>query len=173
MLTVTGIVVASLSINLAVTDRPVLPRAVIEAGLSKAKCSVRSDKATIVGTEWLSNELQIVEVACWRANANIGSVLFAVPVGRPRDAQVLMLEDLKGDRIESVYSVASPGFDPKTRTLSSFHMRRDAGDCGTIAEWKWTGWYFQLLYVWNKTQCDGEPFEWDNRFTWQVYPKHP
>ncbi len=76
-----------------------------------------------------------------------------------------MLENLKGHRIKSAYSVASPSFDPKTRTLSSFHKRSDAGDCGTIAEWKWTGWYFQLLYVWSKTQCDGEPFEWDDRFS--------
>jgi hypothetical protein len=173
MLTVTGIVVASLSVNPAMVDRPKLPRPVLEAGLSKAKCTVRPERASIVGTEWLSNELQIVEVPCWRANFNVGSVLFAVPVGRPGDAQVLMLEDLKGHQIKSAYSVASPSFDPKTRTLSSFHKRRDAGDCGTIAEWKWTGWYFQLLYVWSKTQCDGEPFEWDNRFSWQVFPKQP
>ena len=60
--------------------------------------------------------------------------------------------------------------DSKTRTLSSTHKARDAGDCGTIQEMKWTGWHFRLLNAWSKDNCDGEPFEWDSRDKWQVFP---
>jgi hypothetical protein len=154
----------------APTGKPLLPRPVLEAGLKKAGCTVPADQAEIVGTERLSNRLAIVEVACWRAAYNSGSILFAVPEHRPGRAQLLTVERWEGGRVRPSYSVASPGYDAKTRTLSSMHKARGAGDCGTIQELKWTGWHFRLLNVWNKDRCDGEPFEWDSRDRWQVFP---
>ena len=110
-------------------------------------------------------------MTCWRAAYNAGSILFAVPEGRPQDAQLLDgRETGRTASIRRAYSVSSPGFDAKTRTLSSTYKARGAGDCGTIQEMKWTGWHFRLLNVWSKDNCDGEPFEWDSRDKWQVFP---
>jgi hypothetical protein len=152
-------------------EKPVLPHPVIEAGLKTAKCTVPLEQATIVGTEFLSRRLQIVEVTCWQTATNAGSILFAVPSGRPQDAQLLRVDRWQDGQVRGGYSVSSPGFDANTRTLSSNHKARDAGDCGTIQEMKWTGWHFRLLHVWSKDRCDGEPFEWDSRERWQVFPQ--
>ena len=109
-------------------------------------------------------------MTCWRAAYNAGSILFAVPESRPQDAQLLTVEDWQNGRIRRAYSVSSPGYDAKTRTLEFHPQGRGAGDCGTIQEMKWTGWHFRLLNVWSKDNCDGEPFEWDSRDKWQVFP---
>src|SRR4029079_8730672 len=100
-----------------------------------------------------------------------GSILFAFRESRPQDAQLLTVERWQDGRIQRSYSVSSPGFDARTRTLSSTHKARGAGDCGTIQEMKWTGWHFRLLNVGRKKNGDGEPFEWDSRDKWQVFPK--
>jgi hypothetical protein len=150
--------------------KPALPGPVIEAALKKAGCSLSASEASIIGTERLSARLEIIEVTCWRAAYNAGSILFAVPENRPQDARLLTVERWEDGRVRRGYSVSSPGYDAKTRTLSSTHKGRGAGDCGTIQEMKWTGWHFRLLNVWSKDNCDGEPFEWDSRDKWQVFP---
>ncbi|MSP45337.1 MAG: DUF1176 domain-containing protein [Xanthobacteraceae bacterium] len=161
----------SLTASVAGPDKLALPDAVIEAGLKKAGCTVPPEEAEVIGIERLSSRLEIVEVTCWRSATNAGSILFAVPEHRPDHAQLLAIESWQDGRILRSYSVSSPGFDPKTRTLSFSHKARGAGDCGTIQEMKWTGWHFRLLNVWNKDHCDGEPFEWDSRDRWQVFPR--
>jgi hypothetical protein len=166
-----ALLTVSLTIGGAATDKPVLPRPIVEAALKKANCTLPAREAEIVGTEWLSPRLEIVEVTCWRAPYNAGSILFAVPESRPQDAQLLTVESWQDGHIQRSYSVSSPGYDAKTRTLSSTHKARGAGDCGTIQEMKWTGWHFRLLHAWSKDNCDGEPFEWDSRDRWQVFPK--
>jgi hypothetical protein len=152
-------------------DRPALPRPVLEAGLKTAECTVPPKQARILGSELLSRHLRIVEVACWETATNAGSILFAVPFERPQAAKLLSIDRWDRGKIRRGYSVPSPGFDAKTRTLSSTRKARDAGDCGTIQEMKWTGWHFRLLHVWSKDRCDGEPFEWDSRERWQVFPQ--
>ena len=161
----------SLTTGATIAEKPALPRPVIEAGLKKAGCTMAPGQAGIVGTEWLSSRLQIVEVACWRAAYNEGSILFAVPDHRPQNAELLPIDTWRDGRVRRTYSIPSLGFDPKTRTLSSTFKARGAGDCGTIQEMKWTGWHFRLMNVWTKARCDGEPFDWDSRDRWQVYPQ--
>jgi hypothetical protein len=161
----------SLTAGVSEADRPVLPQPIIQAGLKKAQCTVPSTAVEIVGTEMLSPRLQIVEVTCWQAGYNSGSILFAVPLGRPQEAQLLPVQSWKGGRLQMAYSVTSPAYDPKTRTISATYKARATGDCGTIQEMKWTGWHFRLLNVWRKDKCDGEPFEWDSRDKWQVFPQ--
>ena len=171
----TAVGVALLTVTLAAAGGAgwdaALPRPVIEAGLNKAKCTVPASEARVLGSEFLSSRLLIVEVACWQSDANAGSILFAVPVGRPQDAQLVSVDRWEDGKVQGGFSISSPGFDAKTRTLSSTHKVSDAGDCGTIQEMKWTGWHFRLLHVWSKDRCDGELFEWDGRYRWQVFPQ--
>jgi hypothetical protein len=166
-----AVLTVSLIAGVAEADKPTLPQTIIQAGLKKAQCTVPPNAAEIVGAEMLSPRLQIVEVTCWQGEFNSGSILFAVPPGRPQDAQLLEVQSWKGGRIQMAYSVTSPAFDAKTRTISATYKARATGDCGTIQEMKWTGWHFRLLNVWRKDKCDGEPFEWDSRDKWQVFPQ--
>jgi hypothetical protein len=162
----------SLTTGVAVeADRSVLPRPILEAGLKKAQCSMPPRQAEIVGTEKLSNYLRIVEVSCWKTSTNDGSILFAVPVGQPQLAQLLTVDRWRDGKVQPGYSIAAPGYEAKTRTLSSTYKADAAGDCGTIQEMEWTGWHFRLLNVWRKNTCDGQPFEWDSRERWQVFPQ--
>jgi Protein of unknown function (DUF1176) len=121
--------------------------------------------------EKLSNALRIVEVSCWKTSTNDGSILFAVPVGQPQLAQLLTVDRWRDGKVQPGFSIASPGYEAKTRTVSSTYKANADGDCGTIQEMKWTGWHFQLLNVWRKDKCDGQPFEWDSRDRWQVFPQ--
>ncbi|MBN8965331.1 MAG: DUF1176 domain-containing protein [Rhizobiales bacterium] len=166
----TTLLMATLAANAAAFDAPNLPRSSIEAGLKKAACTLSPSEAKVVGTEWLGHHLQIVEVSCWRKGSDTGSILFAVPTDGMGRAELIMTEHWNGHRAVPGYTVASPGYDRKTRTLGSVREARAAGDCGTIKEWKWTGWFFQLIQVAHKKVCDGEPFSWDNSREWQVFP---
>ncbi len=166
----TTLLAVSLTAGGSIAGKPVLPRPLIEAAFQKAGCTLPVSQAEIVGNEQLSSRLEIVEVTCWRAAHNSGSILFAVPEHQPEAAQLLRVERWEGGRIRQSYSVASPGYDAKTRTMSSTLKARGKGDCGTIQEMKWTGWHFRLLNAWKKDRCDGETFEWDSRDQWQVFP---
>ena len=161
----------SLSGAVADGDKLMLPQPILEAGLRQAHCTIPPNEAAILGTERLGSRLEIVEVSCWRTGTNTGSILFAIPERRPQSAQLLTIERWENGRIRQGHSVASPGFDPHTRTLSSTIKAREDGDCGTIQEMKWTGWHFRLLNVWSKPQCDGDAFDWDSREKWQVFPR--
>jgi hypothetical protein len=161
----------ALTAGIAGPDKPSLPQAVVAAALKKAHCTIPANEAQVVGTERLSPRLELVELTCWRGVYNAGSILFAVPDDRVQDARLLTVERWHDGRLQPSYSVSSPGYERATRTLSSNHKARGTGDCGTIEEWQWTGWHFQLLNVWNKDRCDGEPFEWESRDKWQVFPK--
>jgi hypothetical protein len=151
--------------------RVTLPRPLIEAGLKKAGCTLPPSQARVVGSETLSDELRIVEVSCWRTETNHGSILFAAPPERPELAQLLTVDHWQDGKVRPSYSIASPGYDAKTRTLSSTIKTRPNGDCGVIQELQWTGWHFRLIHVWRKDRCDGEPFEWDSRERWHVFPE--
>jgi len=161
----------SLATGVGASGKDAVPRSIIEAGLKKAQCTLPPRKAEVVGTEKLSAHLRIVEVSCWKTADNEGSILFAVPVERKELAQLVGVDRWRAGKVEHGYSVASPGYEAKTKTLSSTYKADGAGDCGTIQEMKWTGWHFELLNVWRKDKCDGEAFEWDSRDRWQVYPQ--
>lgn len=173
MLTATGsaLIAGTLALNAIGSAQPLLTRAEIDAGLKQAQCTIPSSHAKIVGSEWLGRELRIAEVPCWGAANGAGSILFAVPVGPRTKARLIEIQDWRNGRIVPGYRVAAPAYDREARTLNSTYQGRVASECGTIKEWKWTGWYFRLIHVWSKDNCDGEGFEWDNRHRWQVFPK--
>jgi hypothetical protein len=155
----------------AAATPPRLSPADIRAGLAQAECSIPPKDARIVGDEWLGRDLQIVEVPCWRAAGNAGSILFAVPTAPRAKGRLIQIEDWRDGRLVTTYSVASPGYDRSARTLNSTHKSRREGDCGTFKEWQWTGLSFRLIHVWRKDSCDGEVFDWEDRDRWQVFPE--
>ena len=125
-------------------------RADIRAGLQRAECPISASDARIVGSEWLSRDLQIVEVSCWQGRGNAGSILFAVPAVAKSKARLIDVEDWRNGQLVSSYRVAAPGYDRATRTLNSTHKASGRGDCGTMKEWQWDGWSFRLAHVWRK-----------------------
>jgi hypothetical protein len=173
MLIATGaaIVVAMLSVIEALFPlSSALPRDDMRAGLERSGCPIAPAEAKIIGSEWLSRDLQIVEVSCWQGAENSGSILFAVPAVPKAKARLIDIEEWNKGRLVSMHRVAAPAFDRVTRTLNSTYRTGGQGDCGTMKEWQWDGWSFRLTHVWRKDVCDGEGFEWDNRERWQVYP---
>jgi hypothetical protein len=167
----TALLLASLTADPTSADH--LSRNIVESGLKQAGCTLPVEQAEVVGTRPLAGEIKIAEVRCWRAHDNEGSIFFAFPVGRPQSAHLLKFETWRNQRIELAYSISSPEFDHEEKTLSSFAKGRGMADCGTIAEWKWTGWHFSLQQVWAKPECDGVPFGWDNLDGRQVFPARP
>lgn len=53
-----------------------------------------------------------------------------------------------------------PGYDPTTKTLTSFYKGRGIGDCGTSGTWLWTGSMFEMTEYRSKDECDGEDGDW-------------
>ena len=72
-------------------------------------------------------------------------------------------------RLDWSYSLSNPDYDPATKKLGMGHKGRGMGDCGVTGQWKWTGKDFRLIGYWSKPNCDGNPFDDDDR-KWRVYP---
>ena len=152
----------------------VLPKPLVADAFQKADCQVEIDEAIkdleTIGE--LSAGLHLVEVSCWRAAYNFGSILFAVNPKEPGNARLLRFKTLgeKG-RLIDTYQLSSPSYDEKTKKLGSAHKGRGVGDCGAVGEWRWGGKDFVLTRYWNKDACDGEPFDAEEQpDRWRVYP---
>jgi hypothetical protein len=151
-----------------------LPKALVEDAFKRAECEIDLDealeKAEAIGE--LGGGLKLVEVYCWRAAYNSGSILFALdPAALDRTRHLTFRSYGAKDKSVVVYQLSSPGYDGKNKTLSSFHKGRGVGDCGTSGRWRWNGKDFELRRYWNKDKCDGQVFdvdEYPNRFL--VYP---
>jgi hypothetical protein len=152
---------------------PNIPRAVITAAMKKADCS-RPLKDALEGIEasTLGPKLQLLEVSCWLAAYQAGSILFAADPAAPAKARLLRFQDFDGKKLRWTYSLTMPSFDEEKKTLRSFHKGRGMGDCGSAGEWTWGGAEFKLTGYWIKDACDGEPMEdeGDGAEKWRVYP---
>jgi hypothetical protein len=151
-----------------------LPKALVADAFKKADCSIKIDE-TIQDLEpigELSGGLKLVEVYCWRAAYNFGSILFAVNPNEPAKARLLRFKTLgEKDKLIDTYQLSSPSYDEKTKKLGSAHKGRGVGDCGSVGEWHWRGKNFVLTRYWNKDECDGEPFDnEDQPEKYLVYP---
>jgi hypothetical protein len=148
-----------------------LSRAVIASGHKQAKCSVPLKEALAPGEVMdLGRGLKLVEIYCWRAAYNFGSILFVVPAKQPGAGRLLRFPEWNDKKIGYSYSLSSPSYDPETKKLGASHKLRGAGDCGSITEWLWTGKDFKLSKSWFKEECDGESMDDDNIDKYQVYP---
>jgi hypothetical protein len=154
-----------------------VPRAVIQAGMKKAKCDVPlADAVSDAEPADLGKGLKLIEVYCWRAAYNFGSIFFAYPAANPRKARVLAFHSpAKNDRLVPGFSLSNPDFSSEAGVMRSAHKGRGVGDCGEIGEWKWNGKDFTLKDYWRKEECDGEPFAAEEgdaaEDKWRVYPR--
>jgi hypothetical protein len=151
-----------------------LSKPLVADAFKKADCQVEIDEV-IKDLEFageLSGGLKLVEVSCWRAAYNFGSILFAVNPKDPGSARLLRFKTLgEGGKLVDTYALSSPSYDEKTKKLGSAHKGRGVGDCGSVGEWRWRGKDFVLTRYWNKDECDGEPFDAEEQpDRWLVYP---
>lgn len=152
-----------------------LPEPFLKQALDKAECDIEFEEANkefeFAGV--LGGPLKLLEVPCWRAAYNFGSIFFAIDPARAQDARLLQFQrpDEK-NQLALTYQLSNAAYDEAKKVLSSFHKGRGVGDCGTAGNWRWNGKEFVLMHYWNKNSCDGEPFFDDldppNKFL--VYP---
>jgi hypothetical protein len=150
-----------------------LPKALVEDAFKKAECEVELDEAIkdLETTGELSGGLHLVEVPCWRAAYNFGSILFALDPAAPEKARLLSLQRPEKNKLASTYQLSAPDYNGKTKILGSFHKGRGVGDCGSSGEWRWNGKDFELKRYWNKDQCDGQVFDTETQSKrYLVYP---
>ncbi|HEY8267564.1 MAG TPA: DUF1176 domain-containing protein [Xanthobacteraceae bacterium] len=150
-----------------------LPRTVIEAGLRDPDCTLSFDEATVdlESPQELGSGLVLVEIPCWRAAYNFGSIFFAADPKAPDRARLLRFREWNGKKFEERTNLSGPSFDPKRKRLSSFHKGRGVGDCGSAGAWVWSGTEFRLQGYWLKVKCDGKNFDPEQEpRKWLVYP---
>lgn len=151
-----------------------LPKALVADAFKKAECSVELDEEIknleLGGT--LSGGLYLVEVPCWRAAYNFGSILFAFDPKEPAKARLLSFRTPEAKaKIVDTFQLSSPSYNEKTKIMHSFHKGRGVGDCGSSGEWRWSGKDFVLTRYFSKDDCDGEPFDVEDQpGRYQIYP---
>src|SRR5262249_20831232 len=139
---------------------PPVPRNVITAAMKKAACTLPlKDALEGIDVSTLDDKLKLVEVPCWRAAYQAGSILFALDPKAPAKARLLSFQNWNGKTIGPTSNLTMPAFEEATKILSSFNKARGLGDCGTIGEWHWEGTDFKLTGIWVKDNCDEEPFD--------------
>jgi hypothetical protein len=158
----------------ATSERPPITRAVVAAGMKRADCS-RPLKDAMEGISVagdLGGKLKLVEVPCWSAAYQAGSILFVVDPAAPAKARLLRFQAWDGKKLTSTFALTLPDYAADKKMLRSFHKGRGVGDCGTIGEWTWAGSDFKLTGTWIKDACDGEPFDDDAAAAekWRIYP---
>ncbi len=138
-----------------------LPKAVAEQAYEKAECDNELDEKNkdLEFAGDLGGGLKLIELSCWSAAYNFGSIFFAANPADLSKARLLQfrIPDEK-NRIVQTFQLSNPSYDEKKQTLESFHKGRGVGDCGTSGNWRWDGKEFVLSRFWSKNECDGEPF---------------
>lgn len=145
-----------------------IPFPLVQTAFKTAECALDPKNEPRTNVDDLHGLLKLVEIPCWAAAYQSGSIFFAVNPAVPDKARLLRFQTWTPKGLVWVYSLTEPDFEPKTLKLLSFHKGRGVGDCGGIGEWKWTNGNFKLAGYWFKENCDGEPF--DDRKKWRVYP---
>ena len=152
----------------AVAEEATLPAPVIAAALRTAQCSEPANADSVIETTDLGGGQSLVQVRCWTAAYQSGSIFFVMRAGASDKARLLRFQEPSKGSFRFAFSLSEPDFDAATKIMRTLNKGRGVGDCGTMGEWRWTGADFRLTRYWVKLECDGEPFEDDAK--WQVFP---
>jgi Protein of unknown function (DUF1176) len=160
----------SLCATARAADAIKIPFPVVQAAFKKAECTIELQDEERTEVEVLGGGLKIVEICCWRAAYQAGSIFLAVDSKVPAKARLLRFNEWDNGkkRLIAVYALSNPSFDSTSKTMHMGHKGRGMGDCGVVGHWKWTGRDFMLTRFFSKPDCDGQPFDDDRK--WQVYP---
>ena len=157
----------------AAADLP-LPRSIVEAGLKDPECTLSFEEATedLEEPDDLGEGKKLLEVPCWRAAYQTGSIFFVFDPANPDQAKQIEFRHWKGATFEERRQISSPSFDPEKKRITSFHKGRGLGDCGSSGAWVWNGSDFELEAYWLKNDCNGKRFNPEGEPTkWKVFPK--
>ncbi len=154
------------------------PESVIDAALVVAECvfdhaEIEAEIAPLGG---LDDGLILVDIPCWMAAYQAGSILIAFdpdafdPDASER-ARLLRFPVPSADGFTDTPSLTFPDYDPETKRITSLHRGRGLGDCGSAGRWQWSAGSFVLESYWEKPDCDGELFDpFGEPQAWRVYP---
>jgi Protein of unknown function (DUF1176) len=155
-------------------EQKLIPPALLQAAMKKAECEMTREKPVNDITNDLGNGLKLVEVYCWRAAYNFGSIFFAVDPAHPDKARLLEFQEYTDKHtFRPTYSIVDATFDPKTKVMSTFFKGNGQGICAEVGEWKWDGSAFRMTGYWSKATChDGLSIEnsSDRDEKWRVFP---
>lgn len=152
---------------------PAIPDEIIRTAMDEADCWLPFDEAKEVmqPARPLAGELWLLEVLCWRAAYQAGSIFLTVSADEPDAARLLQFPVPHEGGFTQVASLTFPDYDPDGLRITSLHKTRGLGDCGSAGSWIWSGDDFALETYWHKDDCDGilfDPFNEPDR--WRVYP---
>jgi hypothetical protein len=156
------------------TTEPSVPPEVIIAAMRSADCSLSYDDAS---QDWpqpqeLGGGLKLIEIPCWRAAYNAGSIFFAADPAAAEAARLLRFRVWDGEAFAEQYSLTFSSYDPARQRLTSLHKGRGLGDCGSAGQWTWSGSEFVLESYWLEEECDGRLFDPESEpELWRVYPE--
>jgi hypothetical protein len=160
----------------AATMKGALPvaRTLIEAGLDDPDCTLSFDEATkdLDAPQDLGDGKKLLEIPCWRAAYQAGSIFFVFDPAAPDEARLLEFSHWNGPQFERRHSISSATYDPVKKRLTSLHRGRSLGDCGSSGAWVWNGNEFKLESYWLKADCNGQRFNpVAEPAKWKVFPK--
>jgi hypothetical protein len=160
------------------TDQPTLP-ASLEAMDAVKACRADMDRGN--GTEpqmddglaRLSDDTLLWSVLCFRGAYNEGHRFFLTgnEGQNPRPLFLRSTEQQGEDvGVADDFILINAGYDPDSRTISSFAKGRGLGDCGAAYVWTWTGRDFVLTEEQVMANCAGMwPDLWPT--TWRSQEK--
>ena len=121
-----------------------LPAAVMADGGRTAECDEPMNADGVIGTTSLGGGQTLVEVRCWTAAYQSGSIFFVFRKGAAKQARLLRFQTPAKVGFTPALSLSDADFDEKTRIMRSHTKGRGIGDCGASGEWTWTGSEFKL-----------------------------
>lgn len=152
---------------------PAISDDIIRAAMDEADCWLSFDegKDGILPAQPLAGKLWLLEVPCWRAAYQAGSIFLAVTANDADAARLLRFPVPDAGGFVHEASLTFPDYDPDGPRITSLHRARGLGDCGSAGRWIWSQDAFILEAYWQKDDCDGvlfDPFAEPER--WRAYP---
>lgn len=151
-----------------------LPRPLVADALRESECTLSPDEALadLPPAQDLGAGQLLIEIPCFRAAYNSGSMFFVVDPAAPGERRLLRFRVWNDKAFAERYSLTFGEYDPAERRMTSLHKGRGLGDCGSAGAWRWDGSDFMLEAYWLKENCDGELFDpFGEPGRWRVFPK--
>src|SRR5262249_26551367 len=106
-------VIAAMAQSARAADPIRIPFPVVQAAFKKAECSIELQDEERTEVEELGGGLKLVEIYCWRAAYQAGSIFLAVDPKALDKARLLQFNEWSNQkkRLVAVSTLSNPGFD--------------------------------------------------------------